>query len=167
MRRRAASTLTASGNCAPRTFSNNSAGPSAFASRHAISVTSYAQSTSRDDALQVALALEEREKFAERTEVGVFVSRCALASVDLSEQIVGEEFREHVDALHRIRSDGRRKSARITNVERAHPPDLVVRSYDAAVRLRAHLVAGLKMRRRHDRAVRHEFQALADPTHLR
>src|SRR6185503_12198556 len=38
---------TASGNLAPRTFSNSSAGPSAFASRHAISVTSYAQSTSR------------------------------------------------------------------------------------------------------------------------
>src|SRR5262245_1351443 len=47
MRRLAASTLTASGNLAPRTFSNSSAGPSVFASRQAISVTSYCQSTSR------------------------------------------------------------------------------------------------------------------------
>src|SRR5262249_23812965 len=62
IRRRAASTLTATGNCAPRTFSNSSAGPSVRTSRLAISLTSHAQSTSRRTRLRSPRRSSSRTK---------------------------------------------------------------------------------------------------------
>ena len=56
----------------PLGFSNSSAGPPAFSTRSQISVISRRGSTSARDALQLAAALELREKVAE---VGVFHSR--------------------------------------------------------------------------------------------